>query len=45
MATYVNMDMRLEDRTNVSVLIGLASLGFPNISFWHDALKATDNGR
>lgn len=45
MATYVNMDMRLEDRTNVSVLIGLASLGFPNISFWHDVLKATDNGR
>lgn len=44
MATCVNMGMRLENKANVSVLIGTASLGFPNISSWRGALKATDNG-
>lgn len=45
MATCVNMGMRLDDKANVSVLIGPASLGFPNTSSWRVALKATDNGR
>ena len=40
MATCVNMGMRLEDKANVSVLIGPASLGFPNTSSWRDASKS-----
>lgn len=34
----------LEDKANVSVLIGAASLGFPDIISWLGAPHPTDNG-
>lgn len=42
MTTCVNMGVGLEDKANVSVSIGTASLGFPNTISWLGALKPPD---
>ena len=40
----VNKGVQLEDKANVSILIGEASPGFPDSVSWLGTLEPTDNG-